>query len=90
MNREAIYERAKAIKEAVEKIETPDVEDKAIVKNCNTLVQESKAVEKDLKDLQEIPWDEDNNCASKTETLSALNQIIALLKPEWGTGVSDV
>ena len=81
MDREIIYNKAKAISETIKKIEESDIVNKMIVDSCNRLIQEAKTIEKDnLADLKEVSWDKDNGCASKEEIDFNLSQILAVFK----------
>jgi len=90
MEREVILKKARALIKTVKTIETSNVKDRVIVDSCNTLIQEAKAIKKaELIDLQKVSWDENSNSVSKTEINFNLTQIIAVLKPEWGIGVTS-
>lgn len=87
MDKGVIYNKARALKKTIEKINGQDIKNKMIVDTCNTLIQESKAIEKDnLKDLKEVSWDENTKSAAKAEIDFSIGQILAVLEPNWSIG----
>ncbi|MBU4304594.1 MAG: hypothetical protein KJ893_03060 [Candidatus Omnitrophica bacterium] len=86
MDKEIIYNKAKALKETIEKIKGSDIKNEMIVNSCNILIQEAKAID-NLTDLQEVCWDKNTKSAAKAEIDFNLGQILAVLRKKDGCSI---